>query len=635
MYVHQRNTVRIFALLLTIIFLGACALAGAVFFLGTSSWIDVSAFETYNPGRPSLVLDDAGNELTRFALDRRDPVPLALLPAHVIDAFLSAEDWQFFSHSGISWRGIIRSILVNIYHGRKVQGASTITQQLVKLLFCDHAKTFSRKIKEQVYAMIIEQQFTKHQILEIYLNHVCFGYGIYGVEAAAQRFWNTSITEVSLDQAATLAGIIRSPANYCPLVHPLSSEHRRNVILNVMRKRDLISEQEYHQAVKKPVKIENTDQSMSGAYVKEMLRQFLEKKVGKIALYSGGLTIQTTINTSLQQCAEQEFQQQVMQLRQKLGKPIDGGLISLDVQTGEIKALVGGIDFLASPFNRAVQARRQLGSIFKPLVYAAALERGMDFDEVVMDEPIQVEQADIVWSPNNWNKKFNGPITRAFALSHSNNIVTIKTLLETGVQKVIDVAKRCHLPGPYFPYPSLALGCIDSTLIQAAATFNIFANNGMYVEPHCITWVKDRWGAKIYKADMVSERVLSTYVVSKVAKVLMHGLQRVRKFFTDQWFTGEAISKTGTTNDSRTCWYIGSTPTITTAVYLGCDDNQPLGAHVYPIRTAFPIWLAVTRTVSAQGQRFMFDPTLQIRLINEKTGEMCTKDDPKAVEILV
>lgn len=626
---------RLLSYLIVLIFLSGCAGTGAIFFLFTTNWIDVSVLEKYNPGRPSIVLDDAGNEFMRFALDRRDPVPIAQLPVHVIEAFLSAEDWHFFSHYGISWRGIMRSLLVNLYHGKRVQGASTITQQLVKLLFFDSSKTFSRKIKEQLYALIIEQQFSKHQILEIYLNHVCFGCGIYGIEAAAQRFWNKAACDLSIAQAAMLAGIIRSPTNYCPLLHPLSSEYRRNVVLSSMRKREVIASEEYDTAVQEPVALAHHESQTYGAHVKEMIRQFLEELVGKKELYTGGLTIQTTINQKIQQCAQDTFEKQVAHLRTELKQQVDGGLITCDVATGEIKALVGGADFAASSFNRAVQARRQFGSVFKPMVYAAAIEQGLTFDQVVLDEPMEIPQASTLWSPSNWDNEFHGPITRAFALSHSNNIVTIKTLMDTGIDKVVTLAKRCHVPGPDSPYLSLALGCIDGTLKQAAGMFNIFANDGVYVEPHCIQWIKDKKGIKIYKADAAPERVLTRPVVGKVAKVLMHGLKRVYHHFSNRWFFGEAISKTGTTNDSRTCWFVGSTPKYTTAVYIGNDDNHSLGRNVYPVHTSFPIWLAVTRYVSKTGDHFTFDPSLQSCIMDEKTGKLCSVNDPNAIEIFV
>ncbi len=626
---------RFIALAFSFIFLMGCAVTGAAFFLFTTPWIDVSILEKYDPGRPSVVLDDEGNELMRFALDRRDPVAISHLPPHLIEAFLSAEDWHFFSHYGISWKGIIRSMIVNLYHRKRVQGASTITQQLVKLLFFDSAKTFSRKIKEQLYALVIEQQFTKHQILEIYLNHVYFGCGIYGVEAAAQRFWGTSAAHISIAQAAMLAGIIRSPSNYCPLLHPLSSEYRRNVVLHSMVKRGVISQEAYTNALHEPVELAHLEQQQYGAHAKEMIRQFLEELLGKKELYTGGLTVQTTFNQKLQQFAEDTFKKQVVHLRDELKQEVDGGLITCEVATGEIKALIGGFDFATSSFNRATQARRQFGSVFKPLVYAVAVDRGLQFQDVIVDEPMEVKQGETIWSPRNWDNEFKGPITRAFALSHSNNIVTIKTLLEAGIDNVINLAKRCHIPGPYYPYPSLALGCVDGTLKQALGMFNIFANDGIYVEPHYIRWIKDKKGIKVYKADTPSERIMSRIVVGKVGKVLMHGLKRAHKFFEQEWFHGEAMSKTGTTNDSRTCWFVGSTPRFTTAAYIGNDDNRSVGHNVYPIRTSFPIWLAVTRFVSRSEDCFTFDPSLQREVIHGRTGKPCKADDPEAIEIFV
>ena len=625
------NIFRFFGFLLIIF---GTFIFGAIFFLFTNHWIDVSGLEHYNPGKPSLVLDDEGNEWTRFELDRRKPISLEKMPPHLINAFIAAEDWSFFSHYGLSIKSIIRSVIANIASGRKVQGGSTITQQLVKLLFFDSKKTFTRKLKEQLYALIIEQQFTKEQILEIYLNHVYFGCGIYGVEAECQRFWGKTVTNITIDQAVCLATIIRNPAQYCPLLNPLSNERRRNVMLHSMRKLGFITQDEYEKACATSVTILEQVEKEWGLHLKEMIRLFLEERVGKKDLYSGGLLIKTTINKKTQIIAEKEFKKQCEILREEFKKNLDGGLISLDVKTGEIRALVGGMDFAISKFNRAVQARRQLGSIFKPIVYSAAISQGMNFAEVEIDEPIEVTQDHSVWSPNNFNRQFNGPITRAYALSHSNNIVTIKTLLQTGIQDVIELAKRFRLPGPFHPYPSLALGCIDVTLKQAAGMLNVFANDGIYVEPHCIKWVKNQWGTKIYKQTVEKERILPSHVNGQVAKVLGLGIERAKKLYRN-WIDCEAINKTGTTNDSRTCWYIGATPTLTTAIYIGCDNNEPIGKNVYPIRTAFPIWLALNRQILSPVKQFTFDPSLRSVVINEKSGKMCYRDNPDAVEILV
>lgn len=606
---------------------------GVWVFLSTNYWIDVATIEQCVPGRPTIILDDEGREWMRFQIDRREPIPLSHMSEQLIQAFLAAEDWNFFSHAGISWKGIVRSIAVNMYRGGKIQGASTITQQLVKMLFLGSQKTFSRKLKEQLYALVIEQQFSKRQILELYLNHIYFGCGIYGVEAAAQRFWKKSAAQLTLDQAATLACIVKSPAHYCPLLCPLSCEKRRNVILNSLYRREAISKSAWQQAVATPVHVLDVKDEMCGWHVKEMLRCYLEEKVGKDQLYSGGFVVQTTLNRTMQNQAEAIFTKHIMRIRHDLKKPADGGLFCCDVKTGEIKTIIGGYDFHNSQFNRAL-ARRQIGSGFKPLIYAAALEHGMSFSDVETDEPICVMQDQSEWTPKNFNCCFNGPITRAYALSHSNNIVTVKTLLEVGLDAVINLAKRCHLGGPFYPYPSLALGCVDGTLKEVASMFNVFANDGVYVEPYYVAWIKDRWGTKIYKHDAHEERVMSSRVAAQVAKVLELSLKRIHHWF-DNWIDSQAISKTGTTNDSRTCWYVGSTPSLTTAVYVGCDDNQPLGKNIYPVKTAFPIWIEFNRHIGSSIKQFSRDASLQSVFINERTGKLCCADDLGAIEILV
>ncbi len=590
--------------------LGASAVLGAFFFIIHNHIIDFSMLEHNNPGRPSILLDDEGNEWARFQLDRREPIKFDQMPEHLINTFIAAEDWDFFNHSGISWKGIIRSILVNVYYGRKVQGASTITQQLVKLLFFDSQKTFKRKIKEQLCALLIERQFTKKQILQTYLNNVYFGCGIYGVEAASQRFWSKHAHELSVDEAAVLAGVIRSPGRYCPLLYPLSCKKRCNIVLRKMLLLGFISQEEYEQAEGKLLVIEKGTHQVCAPHLRESMRIFLKKLVGKATLYGGGLQIQTTLNQKMQMIAQQAFYDECSRLRQELGKDVDGALITIDSKTGAIKALVGGFDFAISKFNRALQARRQIGSVFKVVVYAAALQEGMTFADTEIDEPFELVQGNQVWQPNNFNKRFNGQVTLAYALSHSNNIVTIKTLLRIGVHKVIALAKKCRVGGTFHPYPSLALGCVDATLQEAAGMFNVFANNGMYMEPHSITWVKDQWGTKFFKISLEKEQVLSSQIAGKVASILRLGVNRVRKVFGKRWIQGEAISKTGTTNDARTCWFVGSTPTLTTAVYVGCDDNHSMGKNIYPLYTALPIWLTLNKAVETSQQTFTKDPSL-------------------------
>lgn len=615
------------------IILASTFLLGALFFLTQQAWIDFSVLENYNPGKASIVIDDTGAEWARFQIDRREPIQLKDMPNHLINAFLAAEDHDFFNHPGISWRGIARSVWVNISRFRKVQGASTITQQLVRLLFFDTQRTFQRKIKEQFLSLLVERQFTKEQILETYLNHIYFGCGIYGVQAACQRFWGKSVQNISIEQSALLAAIIRSPARYCPLLAPQESLRLRNVILHCMKTCKYITEQEYTTARAQPINLVASETGIA-LHAREMLRIQLEKLFGKQALYTHGLVIKTTLNKKTQHAAELTFSKHLKNIHETLSEHIDGALVAIDTHSGGIKAMIGGYNFYESQFNR-VFARRQMGSILKPLVYAAALESGIPLTDTELDEPFTLVINNQEWSPLNADKKFHGIMTLACALSRSNNIITIKTLLRVGAQHIINRAYDCHLQEPLLPYPSLALGCTDQSVFTAAGMFNIFAHQGIYVEPHLIEWVKDQWGKKIWKYKPVTNRVISWRTASQIGKVLTIGMERFKKQTPENFVTGEAMGKTGTTNDARSCWFVGATPSLTTALYIGRDDNQPLGSQVYAVRTVFPLWLEFNMLVGSAEKQFSYEPQLTEITVHEKTGEPVAPDDSHAITLLI
>ena len=617
-------------------FLFATAGAGAFIFVLHNRSVDFSVLENYDPGQPSIVLDDQGKEWTRFQLDKRKFVSLSMMPQSLLDGFLATEDHNFYEHYGLSFRGIFRSIFVNMYHGKKVQGASTITQQLVRLLFFDAKKTFVRKVKEQLFSLLVEFQCTKDQILETYLNHVYFGHGIYGVQAAAQRFWNKDIAELSLDEGAVLAAMVRSPYHYSPISFPDHAQKRRNTVLRLMQRRGYINEQSCLDAQQVPLLIQSCEVDMIAPHLKEALRSFLEESFGKQQLYTGGLIIQTTINSQIQKIAQDSFTQHVKKLKDTLSEQVDGGLLTIARTTGEIKALVGGYDFTQSKWNRAFQAKRQMGSIFKPFVYATALEQGASFIDTEIDEPLEIQQGNQLWIPQNTNNKFLGSLTLAKALSTSNNIIVIKTLLKVGVEKVIDMAKRAHISTDLKPYPSLALGCVDATLDQAVGAFNIFANHGLYVQPHYIRWVKNRLGVKIYKASVIHDQVMDSKVSSQVLKVLGLGMHRLKNSIGGQWFGGDAAGKTGTTNDSRSSWFCGSTPEFTTAIYIGKDNNQSMGNKIYGARTALPIWFALHKQITKKSQHFYYDPSLQEVFVDGRTGLPChNKSNSEMIALLI
>lgn len=613
----------------------SCMAGSFVFFVHSRS-VDFSVLENYNPGQPSILLDDQGRQWGKFQLDRRKFVSLELMPQSLLNAFLATEDHKFYEHHGLSIRGILRSLVVNVYHGKKVQGASTITQQLVRLLFFDAKKTFKRKVKEQLFSLLVEFQFTKDQILETYLNHVYFGHGIYGVQAAAKRFWNKSVQDLALDEAALLAGMVRSPIYYSPIASPVQASNRRNVVLRLMHKRGFIDEQAYLDAQQIQLQVSEPEIDTIAPHLKEMIRIYLEEVVGKQQLYSGGLIIQTTINYDIQKAAEKAFEEKVIALKKKISPTVDGGLLSITPSTGEIKALVGGFDFKQSKFNRVIQAKRQVGSIFKPLMYAAALEQGMSLIDTEIDEALEIRQGNQIWTPQNNTKKFIGVSTLARALSYSNNIIAVKTLLRIGIDKLINIVQRCHISSEIKPYPSIALGCFDATLIEAVAAFNIFVNNGIYTEPHYIRWVKDKLGAKIIKNNIVQERVIDCKYSSQVLKVLTIGIGRLKQTLGQNWFGGDAAGKTGTTNDCRTCWFCGSTPDLTTGIYIGSDGNQSMGVKIYGSRTAFPIWFDLHKQIKLPSKQFYYDPSLQEVMIDWKNGVPSQdKNNPEVLSLLL
>lgn len=622
---------RIFKHLTLFTFFLVCFGLGIVFNLCKNPYIDFSILERYNPGRPSILLDDEGKEWARYELDKRKQVQYCEIPKNLVNAFVASEDRDFFYHSGLSFKGILRSSLVNLRHGRVVQGASTITQQLVKLLFFDSKRTFKRKIKEQVFSFLVEQQFTKEYILQTYLNHVYFGSGIYGVEAASQRFFGKKVKDINLDEAATLAAVVRHPRTYSPLLCPLSSQKRRDLILKLMKNLGFVTDTEYQESVKESTKLAVQKNNDIALHLKESLRIFLEDLVGKAGLYTKGYKIKTTLNQRLQRIAEYQFKTQFKKLREELYPDVDGALITINRTTGEVKTLIGGVDFAESQFNRAWNAKRQMGSVFKPIVYAAAIDGGASFMDTEIDEPLEINSGGTVWKPRNSTRTFEGKMTLAKALSYSNNTVTIKTLLRAGIPKVAEFARKCNLQNPP-EYPSLSLGCLDVTLDEAVGAFNVFANNGRYVKPFSLKWVKDEWGLKIWKHKTKTEKVFSSEVAGKVAKVLAIGPQRFFKRMKKEPF--DAIGKTGTTNDSRTCWWCGSTPELTTSIYIGRDGNLPLGNNIYAVWTAFPIWLGMHQGIKNES-KFKYNPVLKPAWVDWVNGVECSKNSENAVEIFV
>jgi len=597
---------------------------GAFFYFFEHDWIDFSSFKPFSHAKPSIILDDEGHEFARFSLDRREPVSFDKLPDILVKAFIAAEDHNFFKHFGISMRGILRSFLINLSRGRVVQGASTITQQLARGMFLSSEKTIWRKVREMFLSFQLERHFTKEQIFELYVNNVYFGRGIYGVEAACRRFWNKSVFDITIDEAATLVPVAKSARLYSPLNAPENAKRQRDITLKKMKRCGFISQVQYEKSIKKDLKIQDyLPGNAIRLYIQERIRQWAEQKWGKDVLYQGGLKIQATINRTKQELAEKAFCKKVCELRKTVGDELNGGMISLESHTGKIKACIGGNSFRESQFNRAFQAVRQMGSSFKPIVYTTALCHGIGVDTIMVDEPVEMQLpgCDTIWRPRNWDRCFEGPMTLARALSFSNNIITIKTLLKTGIYEVIDLARRFGLNRALSPYPALALGTAEATVEESAAAFNVFANNGVYVEPNLIEWVRDRWGQKLWEYEPVSRQVLDLKTNSKMVNVLSLRLKQMKRLIGDKdWIQAEVIGKSGSTNGAVTTWFVGSTPGLTTSIYLGRDDNKPMGRYVFGSQTAYPIWFEFYKKLNFDKKQFYIDPDLKEVSINWVTG---------------
>ncbi|MCK4517134.1 PBP1A family penicillin-binding protein [Candidatus Babeliales bacterium] len=607
------------------IVLSACLAIGAAFFLFEYEWVDFSQLEHFLPAKPSIILDDQGDEFARFELDKRELVTYEKLPDILVKAFIAAEDHNFFSHNGISLRGIIRSFLVNLYNWRVVQGASTITQQLAKLIFLSYDRSFLRKFQEIFLSFQIERHFTKKQILQLYVNNVYFGRGVYGVAAASRRFWNKSVLDLSVDEAATLASVAKSARLYSPLNALENAKRRRDITLKSMKTLGFISLQESEEAMEKELLVEDyLPGNRVRLYIQEWIRQWAEQEWGREILYKNGLKIKTTINKKKQDFAEKLFCKKVEELRPKVGDELNGGMIAIESNTGKIKVCIGGYDFRESQFNRAFQAVRQVGSSFKPIVYAAALQSGLGMDTVMLDSPITMTlpgnpQA---WRPRNWTHRFEGEMTLVKALSYSNNIITIKTLMQTGVERIVELARKFGIRRELTNYPSLALGTAEATVEENVAAFNVFANNGIYVKPFLVESVRDEWGRKLWEHEAEKRMVLDSKTNSKMVNALAMRLKQNKRLLgLKNWIDAEVIGKTGSTNEAGTTWYVGATPELTTAVYLGRDDNKPMGKFVFGYQTAYPIWFDFYRGIKFKKKQFYVDPELKEVLIDWNSGD--------------
>ncbi|MDZ7824637.1 MAG: transglycosylase domain-containing protein, partial [Ahrensia sp.] len=491
-------------------------------------------------------------------------VGLSDMSPYIPQAVIAIEDRRFYSHFGFDPIGFARAMTRNIVAGQMVQGGSTLTQQLAKNLFLSPDRTLGRKVQELLLSLWLEQKYSKTQILEMYLNRVYFGSNAYGVEAASRRYFGKSARDVSLPEAAILAGVVKAPSRLSPAKDANAAEARAQVVLGAMRAQGMVTDSEVTAALSRPTTKAAAHWTGSEHYVADAVMDDLKKLIGKI---SEDIIVDTTIDMTLQKFGENAIRDLVAENGKKLNVS-QGALLSLD-GTGAVRAMVGGYDYANSQFDRATEAKRQPGSAFKPFVYLAALETGLTPNSVRNDAPIKIGK----WTPENYNGKYYGEVTLTTAISKSLNSVAAQLFMEAGAGNVVKAAHRMGITSDLQANASLALGTSEVTLLELTSAYTPFATGGYYAKPHIIQRVTTMDGKVLYEHLPESARVISPDIAgmmnAMMSKTISQGTAQAAKF------THPAAGKTGTSQNSRDAWFIGYTRNLTTGVWFGNDDGAP------------------------------------------------------------
>lgn len=723
----------------------AALAGGVVFWHFTRDLPRLSSIRDYRPKVVTQVFAENGELIGEFFIERRFVIPIESVPHHVINAFIAAEDANFFKHEGIDLKSILRAFLKNLRAGEMVQGGSTITQQVVKSLLLTPAKSLRRKAREAILAWRIEKSFSKKEILYLYLNQIYLGAGAYGVQSASQVYFGKDVQDITLEEAALLAGLTQAPSRTSPFNHPDRALERRRYVLQRMVQEGFLNEVDAEWArVSSMVLSPWTNPSRTKApYFVEHIRRMVEERYGSKALYEEGLRIETTLNAEMQNHADRALREGLRSLDKRQGyrgplrrllfdeaerftrdararfsleplstgelfegvvvgveseegsleksyveieygdamparitldriewalgpddecpfrpgdvvslrlldpdeeggapyieldqEPIaQGALLGMDVDTGFVRAMTGGYDFEKSEFNRAIQARRQPGSAFKPIIYAAALDKGYTPATRLIDAPLVWNAPELgqKWKPENFDNRFLGPVTLREALTHSRNVVTIKILKDIGVRYAADYAERLGITSPLTLDLSMALGSSSVSLLELTRAYGIFASGGSLVEPIFIRRIQDHNGNTIDESEPVSRNVISPETAYLITNLLT-GVVREGTGRRVRSLGRPCAGKTGTTNKFVDAWFIGFTPELTTGVWVGFDQDRSLGLKETGSRAACPVWLDFMKNALAHMPKkdFPMPPGIEKVKIDNATGLLARPDSETA-----
>ncbi len=607
-------------------------------------------------GSRIATLEVAGQPVARSLLDpplvasyyhsdlrERRPVNVDEVPEDLILSVLAIEDATFLEHSGVSLTGIGRALWVNLRAQEVRQGGSTLTQQLVKNIFLTHDRKFIRKLQEALLAVLLEVRFEKRDILQAYLNEIYWGrsghVNLMGVGAASWAYFGKQPVELSLDEAALLAGMIQAPAKYHPLRHPQAARARRDEVLGRLAKLRWITRERLDAAVARPIAVLKIPLATRRApYFADAMIAEAKRRFGVTELRDGGYVLLSTLDLGDQRRAEEAVGWGVAALEEGWEKgaqrdgPLQAALVSIDPDSGAIRAYVGGRDYAGSQFDRVSQARRQAGSAFKPIVYAAAYEaRVASPASYLHDSPLTVEFDGRSWSPRNSNNKYNGWISTRTALERSLNVPTARLALDLGLEPIIDLAHGLGISAHLDPYPALALGAMEVTPLEMAQVYATLAAGGLRPPVHGLQAIHDRDGRTLAGVELPPpQRVLSAEVTFILTQVLAGVFERGTAISARrQGLEGPLAGKTGTTNDRRDSWFGGYSPRRATLVWVGYDDNSK--THLSGARAALPIWARFTQAVRPAGgyPAFQQPPGVVRAWIDSSTGglatELCTQ----------
>jgi penicillin-binding protein 1A len=740
--------VLLFFLFLFIVAVGG--IGGTIYYFSR----DLPSLETlgsYEPSQATRIYSDDNRVIGQFFIEKRVFVPISKMPKALFQAILAVEDARFYEHNGFDWLRIIRAFVTNLEKLKIRQGASTITQQLARSLFLTPERTIKRKFKEILLARKMETLLTKDQILEIYLNQIYFGHGAYGIQVASRTYFGKDAAELTLAEAAFVAGLPKAPNDYSPYRAPDKAKFRQGVVLKRMVDEKFITEEQYHKAYQEDLFFQKLlPEEEIALHFQEHIRQYLIARYGDDAVYKGGLNVYTTLNIEMQRSANRAVKVGLRELDKRQGyrgaigkfqgdeetaggvgttglaigdflegrvlsiaptfatvqaggltgkilledmawaarklkgprlredaevipnaKPADilkvndlikvkikkigsdekdtffsldqepiveAAFIALDPATGAVKALVGGYDFKRSEYNRALTARRQPGSAFKPIIYATAVERGLTPATLLVDNPVIFTDVEMnkVWKPENYESKFYGPITMRDALTFSRNLATVKLLDQVGIGNVVAFARRIGIRSALTRDLSLALGSSGVSLLELTSAYGVFANQGVRVEPALIASVTDNNGQVLESRDLSPQQVISketSYVITNILEdVVQRGTAKKAKAI------GRPVAgKTGTTNEFTDAWFVGFTPNIAAGVWVGFDDNRSLGDREAGGTVALPVWITFMEEALSRFPvtPFSIPDNIVYAKIDRETGLLVPEEEKGEVEIFV